>query len=293
VLRPIEGRRNPSLNRRGGLSLLFAMLGSALALPGVSHADVDLFDVVILDAGHGGEDTGARGAGGLIEKQVVLDVAKRLAHRLREAGLTVVLTRPDDSFVPLEVRTSVANDARGDLFISIHANSARSAKPRGIESYFVSLEASDALSGELAARENESFGSAAPASFKLDPLSAILGDMAVNEHVRESSEFAKQAQLELAAIDGSPSRGVKQAPFVVLMGVRMPATLLEIGFLSNGDEERALGTTARRDAIAAAIARAVVTFGVEYDQRHGAQHATRPAAPAAGHARGAADRTGP
>ena len=229
----------------------------------------DRFDVVVVDAGHGGDDQGARGRGGVVEKQLVLDVSKRLTRRLRKRGLTVVLTREDDRFVPLEERTSVANDARGDLFISIHANSARSAGARGIETYFVSLEASDASSQQLAARENQAFGEEKPAALVLDPLSAILGDMAVNEHVRESSRFAKRAHAELARVDPAPSRGVKQAPFVVLMGVRMPATLVEIGFLSNREDERSLARADRRDAIADALARAVVSFGQDYDRRRG------------------------
>jgi len=238
---------------------------------GSARADAgrDRFDVVVVDAGHGGEDEGARGSSGLVEKRLVLDVAQRLAERLRGLGLTVVLTRDDDRFVPLETRTSVANDARGDLFISIHANSARATGARGIETYFVSLEASDAVSEELAAVENQAFEGAKPAALMLDPLSAILGDMAVNEHVRESSGFAKRAHAELAKVDPVPSRGVKQAPFVVLMGVRMPAALVEIGFLSNRDDERGLSRSDRRDAIAEAIARAVASFGADYDRRRG------------------------
>ncbi len=239
----------------------------ASAIP--ADAPRNRFDVVVVDAGHGGEDDGARGASGLLEKRVVLDVAQRLARRLRAQGLKVVLTRDSDDFVPLETRTSVANDARGDLFISIHANSSRSPKPRGMEAYFVSLEASDAGSHEVAERENRALGATAPASLKLDPLSAILGDMAVNEHVRESNEFAKRAQAELAAIDSVPSRGVKQAPFVVLMGVRMPAALLEIGFLSNRKDEKALRARDRRDAIADAVTRAVLAFRDDYDRRRG------------------------
>lgn len=229
----------------------------------------DRFDVVVIDAGHGGEDAGARGGAGLVEKKLVLDVSKRLAMRLRSRGLTVILTRDSDEFVPLEARTSIANDARGDLFISIHANSSHSARPQGIETYFISLEASDDLSRQVARRENAAFGEPAPASLKLDPLAAILGDMSVNEHVRDSSGFAKLAQAQLAAVDSAPSRGVKQAPFVVLMGVRMPATLVEIGFLSNSRDESALRTSGRRDAIADALTRAVVVFGDSYDKRHG------------------------
>ena len=191
------------------------------------------------------------------------------AGKLRVRGLTVVLTRADDTFVPLETRTSVANDARGDLFISIHANASPSANPRGMETYFVSLEASDAGSGELAARENEALGAVAPVSLKLDPLSAILGDMAVNEHVREASGFAKLAQAELARIDPVPSRGVKQAPFVVLMGVQMPAALIEIGFLSNPKEERALQRGGHREQLVDAMTRAVQSFGKRYDAKRG------------------------
>jgi N-acetylmuramoyl-L-alanine amidase len=247
----------------------FGLAAVALAAFAADEPARDRFDVVIVDAGHGGEDHGARGRAGLVEKKLVLDVSRRLAKRLRSRGLTVILTRDEDEFVPLEARTSVANDARGDLFVSIHANSSRSAKPRGIETYFVSLEASDDLSHQVARRENAAFGEVAPASLKLDSLSAILGDMAVNEHVRESSGFAKLAQAELAKVDSAPSRGVKQAPFVVLMGVRMPATLVEIGFLSNARDERALRTAERREAIAYALTRAVAAFGASYDKRRG------------------------
>ena len=248
------------------LACLLSLTGSTAAW---AEAPRDRFDVVVVDAGHGGEDDGARGIGGLVEKSLVLDVSQRLAERLREHGLEVVLTRDGDRFVPLEARTSVANDARGDLFISIHANSSPSAKPRGIETYFVSLEATDALSHEVAERENQALGATGPASLRLDPLAAILGDMAVNEHVRESNHFARLAHDALAVVDPAPSRGIKQAPFVVLMGVRMPATLLEIGFLSNREDERALRSSRQRDAIAEAVARAVLAFGADYDKRRG------------------------
>lgn len=229
----------------------------------------DRFDVVIVDAGHGGEDRGARGATGLLEKKLVLDVSKRLASRLQNRGLEVVLTRNQDEFVPLEMRTSMANDRRGDLFISIHANASPSTHAHGVETYFVSLDSSDDLSDQLARRENAVFGDVARVSLKLDPVAAILGDMSVNEHVRESSGFAKLAQGELAKLQPGASRGVKQAPFVVLMGVRMPATLVEIGFLSNAQDERALRTEERRDAIADALTRAVIEFGTGYDKRRG------------------------
>jgi N-acetylmuramoyl-L-alanine amidase len=237
-----------------------------------AHAETsrpERFDSVIIDAGHGGKDEGATSPQGLLEKELVLDVTRRLAHRLRDGKLRVVLTRENDVFVPLESRTSLANDARGDLFISIHANSARSAKPRGIETYFVSLEASDETARQVAERENEAFGNEALALSLQDPLAAILGDMAESEHVAESDAFAKLAQAELREALELPSRGVKQAPFVVLMGVRMPATLIEIGFLSNSQDEKILGTNEYRERIAEALAHAVFRYGERYDALRG------------------------
>jgi N-acetylmuramoyl-L-alanine amidase len=249
-------------------------LSSAVAVvaggAGAEARRADRFDTVVVDAGHGGEDRGAVGARGLAEKDLVLDVARRLARRLRERSLRVVLTRDADAFVPLEERTSLANDAHADLFLSIHANAAGTREPSGIETYFVSVEASDDAARAVAERENEAFGEAAVPASLSDPLVELLGDLMQNEYERESGEFARLVQKELATIDGAPSRGVKQAPFVVLMGVQMPASLIEIGFLTNRSDEAALRGEKRRDAIADALTRAVVRFGERYDARHGA-----------------------
>jgi N-acetylmuramoyl-L-alanine amidase len=260
-----------------GLAVLAVLALGAASARAESRAgaaqgsDGDRFDVVVLDAGHGGEDDGARGSGGLVEKDVALDVVQRLATRLRKDGLRVVMTRDRDVFVPLEERTSIANDARGDLFISIHANAARSASPRGIETYFVSLEASDAEARKVAELENQALGATPSALERADPLSAILGDMMSTLATEEASDFAKLAQRELDRVDSVHSRGVKQAPFVVLMGVQMPASLVEVGFLTNRDDEGALGTARRREALATALARAVDEFGRRYDARRGAR----------------------
>lgn len=255
-----------------GVCAASAADGADAAPPGhaaVETGSPDRFDVVVLDAGHGGDDEGAVGPTGLREKALVLDVTRRLARRLVEAGVHVVLTRRDDRFLSLEQRTHVANDARGDLFLSIHANASTSRSPRGIEAYFASLEATDEASRRVAELENEALGATAPVVDASDPVAAILGDLIETEHLQDSSELAKLVEAELSAAAGERSRGVKQAPFVVLLGVHMPATLVEIGFLTHPDEEGELRGAARKDAIAEALARAIVDFGRRYDARRG------------------------
>ena len=233
------------------------------------HASPDRFDVVVIDAGHGGHDEGALGRSGLREKDLVLDVAKRLARRLRKSGIKVILTRDRDAFLSLEERTAVANDSRADLFVSIHANASRSTQPMGIETYFAALDATDADARATAERENRALGVKAPEVRRDDPLAAILGDLIETQHLQESSEFAKLAHEQLAAVGRARSRGVKQAPFVVLMGVQMPASLVEIGFLTNASDEAGLRRGKRREAIARALAKAVTAFGERYDARRG------------------------
>lgn len=249
------------------------LLGVLLVAPlllGGGDPDADRFDTVVVDAGHGGEDHGARSAGGLYEKDLVLDLARRLARALGAYGIDVVMTRDRDEFVPLERRTSLANDAHADLFLSIHANAARSARPRGSETFFASLDASDEAAGELAERENRAFASvpgAPPAAS--DPLLAILGDLIATEHLAGSNEFARLAQKRLARADGMPSRGVKQAPFVVLLGVQMPAALVEVGFLTNPRDEASLRREGTRDRLVGSLTEAVLEFGRRYDARRG------------------------
>lgn len=251
------------------LGIAAAVCALILASPsGSSEPRPDRFDTVVIDAGHGGENAGARGAGGLLEKDLVLDVTLRLAKRLEARGIEVVLTRRDDRFVSLEERTSIANDARGDLFISIHANASRNAEARGIETFFVSLEASDESAQRIANLENQAFGaSEGVAKIAQDPLLGILGDLIATEHLVESQEIAGLVQSRLAS---GRSRGVKQAPFVVLMGVQMPAALVEIGFLTNPAEEHELRSAQERDRLADAVTGAVVEFAERYDARHGA-----------------------
>ena len=245
------------------------MLGLSAPESGGTGPRPDRFDRVVLDAGHGGEDRGARGPGGALEKEVALDVALRVADRLREAGLEVVLTRSDDTFVPLHRRTEIANRADGDLFVSIHCNGARSPGARGIETFFLSAEASDEAARSLARRENLAFGRGGPAAPPAGGFEALLLDLIATEHLQESAEFARLAQAALTAGEEGWSRGLKQAPFAVLMNLDMPAALIEIGFLTHPEEGRELARPARREEIAAAIARAILEFGRRYDARRG------------------------
>jgi N-acetylmuramoyl-L-alanine amidase len=239
-----------------------------LTLPALGAAP-DRFDTVIVDAGHGGDDEGAVSPGGLYEKDLVLAVAKQLARRLAAAGVSVVLTRSDDTFIPLEQRTSIANDARGDLFVSIHANATRDPDVRGIETFFMALDASDDHASRVARRENRAFGERkGPAQPGDDALMAIIGDLISTGHMEESNEFARLAQAELAA--GSElGRGVKQAPFVVLEAVQMPASLVEIGFLTNRSDATEMSSEAGRQRIVDALVRATLEFGRRYDLRRG------------------------
>jgi N-acetylmuramoyl-L-alanine amidase len=250
------------------LLLVLTLLG--LAVEPVLAATPGGFERVVIDAGHGGHDRGARAANGVVEKELVLDVSLRLAQRLRERGLAVELTRESDAFVPLEARTSRANDARAQLFVSIHANWAKRPEPQGVETYFASgANSSDESARRLAERENRAFeGSSAPAA-QADPLQALFSDMIAAEDNQESNAFAKLARRELAALGGSVARDVKQAPFVVLMGVQMPASLIEIGFLSNPSDASALARDSHREDIARALERAVLEFGKRYDARRG------------------------
>ena len=259
------------MNRIRSICTLAAVV-AAFAV-GIARGDEtpsqERFDTIVLDAGHGGEDDGARGARGLVEKELVLDVGQRVAVRLRKSDLRVVMTRDDDRFVPLEERFAIANDARGDLFISIHANATDNASVRGVETFFLAVDASDEDARRVASRENEAFGKSMSLRNLNDPLSAILGDLIVSDYMNESNEFARLAQRGLASEDPRHSRGVKQAPFVVLQGVQMPSSLVEIGFVTNVEDEKLLRTDRARDRIAKALVAAVLEFGEHFDARRG------------------------
>jgi N-acetylmuramoyl-L-alanine amidase len=213
---------------------------------------------VIIDAGHGGHDTGAIGKSGAREKDIALKIALKLAHRLRKAGLEVLMTRDDDAFIRLDERTAFANRRRGDLFISIHCNSAVGSKLSGVETYTLNTS-SDRYSIRLAAREN------AHSERGVGDLQLILADLATKANTEESTRLANRVQREMVAglKPLNPSvrdLGHKEALFFVLLGAKMPAILVETSFLSNPTEEKLLTSEAYQDDAAASIARGVTRF---------------------------------
>jgi N-acetylmuramoyl-L-alanine amidase len=252
------------------VAALSSAISSAAGANGAQAVGSERFDTVVIDAGHGGSDTGASGPGGSLEKDVALAVARNLASRLRGRGLNVIMTRDSDVRVPLEQRTAVANDARGDLFVSIHANASPDDRIHGSETFFLALEATDASAAGVAERENSAFASEGAAGIDAlsDPFIALLGDLISTEHLDESSAFAQRVQQELGAVPVK-SRGVKQAMFVVLSGVQMPAALVEIGFVTHRGDEGVINGTVGRKAIVDALERAVTAFGERYDARRG------------------------
>lgn len=207
---------------------------------------------VVIDPGHGGHDTGTIGPGGLEEKTVVLDVARRLKKLIEgKMGCQVIMTRSTDTFIPLEERTAIANESGADLFISIHANASRDHSARGIETYYLNFT-SDPEALALAARENAS------SQESVYQLRSLIKKIALSEKIGESDQFATVVDHQLAKhlkLDGypQPDRGVKKAPFVVLIGANMPSILAEISFLSNRHDEHMLRKASYREKIAKAL----------------------------------------
>lgn len=227
-------------------------------------------DVIVVDAGHGGSETGARGPGGLLEKDVTLDMAKRLQAGLsRRLGVKVILTRDGDRLMGLDDRTAIANHGRADLFLSIHVNASQVKTARGAETFFLSYQATDDEARTLAALENNSAGLKEPLANT--NLELVLWDLAQSQYLAQSSELAEMIQQNLNQLLGIESRGVKQAPFRVLMGATMPAVLLEIGFITNPEEETRLRDGAYRDTIATAIVDSVAGFKERAEKRLGLQ----------------------
>jgi N-acetylmuramoyl-L-alanine amidase len=220
--------------------------------------------VVALDPGHGGipPHEGAHGRGGLVEKNVALAVALRLRTLLEQLGATVVMTREGDFDVPLARRAQIANEADADLFVSIHCNSMATRASRrttqGVETYFLSPEPTDADAKLLAEIENG--GAAMPAQRSGDPVAGILADLALTQARNDSAVLAQLVHRSMVKKTGEPDRGVRQAPFAVLAGTKMPATLVEIGFISHPLEGALLGRERHQQRIAQALASAIQDY---------------------------------
>jgi N-acetylmuramoyl-L-alanine amidase len=214
---------------------------------------------IVIDPGHGGHDTGTIGPNGLEEKDLVLDVSRRLGKLLdSRLGAEVVYTRKDDTFIPLETRTSIANQEQADLFVSVHANSSHDPDARGVETYYLNFTSSpQAL--EVAAREN------AVSEKSIHELQDLVKKIALKEKIEESHEFASDVQQALhsglaAKNPGIRDRGVKKAPFIVLIGANMPSILAEISFVSNPGDERHLESAEYRQRIAESLYRGVSRY---------------------------------
>ncbi len=214
---------------------------------------------IVIDPGHGGFDTGTIGPTGLEEKNVVLDIGLRLRKLIEtQTNSEVFMTRSTDKFVPLEERTAIANEDRADLFISIHANASSDHHVRGIETYFLNFT-SDPEALRLAAREN------ATSQESVHQLQNLIKKIALNNKIEESQELARDIQTVLykrmsRISRGIHNRGVRKAPFVVLIGANMPSVLAEISFLSNPQSEHLLREPAYREQIARALFRGVENY---------------------------------
>lgn len=226
--------------------------------------------VIVLDPGHGGKDPGAVGKILKVkEKDVNLDVALKLKALLeKELGVQVLMTRTDDRFVSLGDRTRFANEKKADLFISIHANSSKNTSPKGAETYYLATAmTSDARAVE--ALENkvvELYEGGASARSKYDGLDFILSDLSQTEHLQSSNELASSVQQNLVAGCQAYDRGVKQANFYVLKGAFMPSVLIELGFLSNAEEERLLINEEYQQRLARTIFEGLKRFKYRYDR---------------------------
>jgi len=219
-------------------------------------------DTVVLDAGHGGKDPGSIGKYGTKEKDVVLDITKRIGRLLeKHTRIKVVYTRDEDVFVPLANRTKMANNADGKMFISIHTNSNNNRKVQGFDTFFYSLAKSDEAI-EIASRENSviQFEEKVSQYKDLSGEKMILATMTQSMFLKESEDLAAIIQMELDKKLKTPNRGVKQAGFYVLYGASMPNVLVELGFISNPAEEKKMKQGEYRQTIAEAIYEGIKHF---------------------------------
>lgn len=226
----------------------------------------NLFATIVIDPGHGGDETGAIGPKGSFEKDITLSIARKLkSHLETKLGLKVFLTRDQDKTLGLVERTAIANNLKANIFISIHANASYRKIASGAETYFLTLEATDEETLSLAKQENKAPNNNATNT----DLNLILWDLAQTEHLQESSQLAEIIQEELNKDLNIKNRGIKQAPFRVLMGADMPAVLIEVGFITNPKEEELLNQDDYQRMLANSILRSIQKFKTIKEQKYG------------------------
>ncbi|HZQ44890.1 MAG TPA: N-acetylmuramoyl-L-alanine amidase [Acidobacteriaceae bacterium] len=261
-----ERSRGASAKTRGSRSKAHVTGEPAEPPPPTADGDATLMRAlglkigrIVIDAGHGGHDSGTLGAGGIEEKDVVLDVALRLGKLLHDRlGADVVYTRADDTFIPLETRTAIANKAQADLFISVHANSSTDASARGVEVYYLNFT-SDPEAMQVASREN------AVSTQSVHELSDLVKKIALKDKIDESRELAEDVDQSLykgleRGNEGLKNRGVKKAPFVVLIGANMPSILAEISFVTNPTDADELRRPEYRERVAESLYAGVARY---------------------------------
>ena len=237
----------------------------------------DSVKTVVIDPGHGGRDAGAIGPSGVKEKDVVLDIGLRLKRMIEaKLGVRAIMTRSEDVFLSLEERAAIANRHKADFFISLHVNAAPHSRAIGSETYFLSREPSDRGARASAVRENTVLNLEGIGLTEQESLKAVLWDMAQTFYVRESSELAELLLNELGQILKLSNRGVKSAPFFVLIGAAMPSVLVEAAFITNPEEERRLHRETYRQKVAEALLAGIAKFRARYEKRLGMLPARSP-----------------
>ena len=257
--------RDPIDRTARGAALAAALLAALAVCPISGQVPTEQgqrIQTVVIDPGHGGMETGAKGKFGNLEKDITLAISLKLKALVeRNMGFEVVLTRDKDVDVSVESRSAIANNRKAGLFISIHANGAVQKKAAGSETFFLSLNATDEETRRLAYLENNS----SALQSRIDPssdddLMMILWDMAQTAYIKQSSQLAEMVQGELDALLGTRNRGIKQAPFKILAGVACPAILVEAAFISNPEEEQKLAAENFQAKVADAIYRGLARY---------------------------------
>jgi N-acetylmuramoyl-L-alanine amidase len=258
-------KRDPIDRTARGAALAAALLIALAVCPvsgQVPAGPGQRIQTMVIDPGHGGTETGAKGKFGNLEKDITLAISLKLKAIIeRNMGFEFVLTRDKDVDVSVENRSAIANNRKAGLFISIHANGAVQKKAAGSETFFLSLNATDEETRRLAYLENNS----SALQSRIDPssdddLMMILWDMAQTAYIKQSSQLAELVQGELDALLGTRNRGIKQAPFKILAGVACPAILVETAFISNPEEEQKLASEDFQAKVAEAIYRGLARY---------------------------------